>query len=325
MEGKFNPQFNKSGSKISEADKATDFKRGVLKEAHAKAVRYNSNSENRLYGVDLLKHNPPFTSQFIRNYNEEFRRFNNLLTGQLETHKLYANVQEVMDHEAIGKLKWLGESYDTLKLCALDDRSSSTDIMAVNRFHKENGDYKIRTALAIDVTYSEKQFQDKIENLKFYLEQFPQLIKSSLFFDEQTNTIGEKLVPRIALLDNRDNLDIRMANWINEQKGSEFIKNDTTQLKYLAQALYQSSLLSEFCDINTEAGKKLATLYDKNTELLKHELVAKITAFNRIPRVGSFLEILSDATEIPQNKIKSTVCKQNDTKSPLLHKLVWSM
>ena len=294
-----------------------------LERAHEKATRYNLDENNRLFGAELLHYSPPLTAEFIRRYNQDFSSFHHNNQANPENSKKYSNVQEVMDHEALGKLQWFGESYDTIKLSALADKFNATDLTLVHRGLNSVGQTKVKTALSIDVTNSEKGFIGKVGDIYYKLQNYPHLVKNELFLDGQTNTVGEKLIPLIALYDTRDNLDNRMRNWLDSKAGVELTKNDSTQLKYLAQALFQTAIFIEACDQETVAGKKLATHYQKNLDLLKTQLFHKVTYFNKIPRTKSLVEHLAEACDLPPNIVKNALCKESDNKNVYLHRMVW--
>jgi hypothetical protein len=208
-------------------------------------------------------------------------------------------------------------------MSALDDKFNTTDMTVLNRHINQKGENKVYTALSIDVTNSEKGLIDKIQNIQYYLQNYPHLLKNQLFLDEQTGTVGEKIIPQIALYDSRDNLDIRMANWINEDNGKEFVKNDLTQLKYLSQALFQTAIFTELSDPSTAAGKKLNTHYGRNLGLMKREILNKINQYKIIPQTNNTIETLSEAFDLPTNTIRNSVCKKSDMANPVLHKVAW--
>lgn len=294
-----------------------------LELAHEKATRYNLDENNRLFGAELLHYSPPLTADFIRRYNEDFASFHHNNHNNPERSKKYSNVQEAMDHEALGKLHWFGESYDTVKLSALADKFNTTDLTLVHRGLNPEGQTKIKTALSIDVTNSKKGFLNKVADIYYKLQNYPHLVKNELFVDGQTNTVGEKIIPQIVLYDTRDNLDNRMRNWLDPKAGPDLSKNDTTQLKYLAQALFQTAIFLEVCDQKTVAGTKLAIHYQKNLELLKTQLFHKVVYFNKIPRIDSLVEQLAEACELPTKIVKNALCKESDNKNVYLHRLVW--
>lgn len=295
----------------------------VLEQAHNKAVQYNLNEDNRIFGAELLHYGPPLTADFIRRYNEDFREFHNLVKSNPDRSKKISNVQEAMDHEALGKLRWFGEAYDTVKLSALSDKFNSTDITLVHREPNSEGQIKVKTALSIDVTNSEKGFSNKVGDIYYRLQKYPHLVKNELFLDSVTGTIGEKLIPQIALYDSKDNLDNRMSNWVDPKAGPDLTKNDLTQLKYLAQALYETAIFAKACDQDTVAGKKLFTHYQKNLTLLKSQLFHKVVYFGRVPRTDTIVEMLAEACDLPEQEIKNSLCRQGDTKQAYLHQLVW--
>ena len=316
-------EINQNISQYNYAEAPSDFKAGVLNKAYEKASRYHASEENRVVGYNLLKYSDRFNPSFIRSYNEKVTNFHQTNQGNPDEAKKISLVQEAMDHEAIGNYNWFGDSYRILKMAALDDMNNSTDMVVVNRELNNEGIIKAKTALAIDVTYSEDRYEDKLEHIVYLLQKYPELLKNDVFFDPETDTVGTKLIPQVVLYDSKSNLDIRMANWINDAHGPEAIENDKTQLNYLSQAFIQSVILSKVSKAPTPANVHHKKHYIKNSVLLKEVLIKKVNELKIIPDVEECIDALGSATRTRTQTIKEIVCPVQNFKQNTLHKIVW--
>lgn len=305
-------------------EESPELKEGVFKHAYEKAIKYHANNENRLYGSDLLLYGDIFTSNFIKDYNAKFSEFNNPNKNHPDHTKQLSIIQEAMDHESIKKYEWLGREYQPLKLSAIDDKYNSTDMVIVNRYENDEGMKKVKTGLAIDVTYSEKGYVEKLKNIDYYLKEYPFLLKNQLFFDPETHNIGSKLIPQVALHDTRKNLETRMAHWLDLKNVDTTMRNDLTQLSYLSQALFQSVTFAKRYNPRKQGSEHHTKHYKRNAKLLQNALMSKVLSLNKLPNIELVVESLAEATGQSSVQIKNNVCNYKDQNNSILHRLVWN-
>ncbi len=287
-----------------------------INQAHYLALEFFK--PRRMDEPDYFKHadvfEPKQLHEDFKEVSKQRARYHQYDSPENKIRKQVSDVQEAMTTKGIQELDWFGSNFTTAKRNDFDDFRQQIDIIAIHRTRNSENELKLRALLAIDVTSSEKGYQEKLEMIQTKIDKMPQTMKCKYFVDEQTGRYGSVLIPQIALYSPLKDLVERLPNWINHEKDSTPIQNDPLQMEYLQQALLQTTL---FMNLVAQAGKKgghgeyqmqtyrdLMKRYATDVKLIRNTVIAKARQSGQYPKPTETLPLLSEVAGLNSATLK---------------------